>query len=125
MNRFLRLFRFGNGIMGILGVIIAAFMAAGFDIGGHLQNLIISCAVVLAFMAGGNSLNDYIDRDIDRTAHPDRPLPKGEIEPRTALILGVSGLAIASLLSVAMMSFIATAIVVVAAALMISYELFL
>ena len=125
MNRFLRLFRFGNGVMGILGVVIGAFIAVGFDIGDHVLNLIISSAVVLAFMAGGNSLNDYIDREIDRTAHPERPLPTGEIAPRTALAIGISGLAAAPLLSVLMMSVIVTAIVAVAAALMVSYELFL
>ena len=125
MNRFLRLFRFGNGIMGILGVVIGAFIAVGFDIGDHIQNLIISCGVILAFMAGGNSLNDYIDREIDKTAHPDRPLPKGEIAPQTALYIGISGLVIASLLSLAMVSLTVTVIVVVAAILMVSYELFL
>ncbi|MCL1811361.1 MAG: UbiA family prenyltransferase [Methanomassiliicoccaceae archaeon] len=125
MNRFLRLFRFGNGIMGILGVVIGAFIAVGFGIGDHVQNLLISGAVVLVFMAGGNSLNDYIDRDIDKTAHPDRPLPTGEIAPRTALIIGVSGLAAASLLSLAMMSFTVTLMVIIAAALMVSYELYL
>jgi geranylgeranylglycerol-phosphate geranylgeranyltransferase len=125
VNRFLRLFRFGNGIMGILGVVIGAFIAVGFDIGGHVLNILISGAVVIIFMAGGNSLNDYIDREIDKTAHPDRPLPRGEIAPRTALIIGVAGLAAASLLSVAMMSVAVTAIVVIAAALMVSYELFL
>lgn len=125
MNRFLRLFRFGNGIMGILGVIIGAFIAAGFDIGDHVLNLIISSAVVLAFMAGGNSLNDHIDIEIDRVAHPERPLPMGEISPRTALIIGIFGIVIACLLSVAMMSPAVTVIVVTAAALMVSYELFL
>jgi len=125
VNRFLRLFRFGNGIMGILGVLIGAFIAVGFDIGDHVQNLIISCGIILAFMAGGNSLNDYIDREIDKTAHPDRPLPKGEIAPRTALYIGISGLIIASLLSVVMMSLIVTAAVAIAAVLMVSYELFL
>jgi geranylgeranylglycerol-phosphate geranylgeranyltransferase len=125
VNRFLRLFRFGNGVMGILGVVIGAFIAVGFDIGGHVQNLIVSSAVVLAFMAGGNSLNDYIDREIDKTAHPERPLPTGEIAPRTALIIGIVGLGAASLLSVLMVSVIATAIVVIAAALMVSYELLL
>ena len=125
MNRFLRLFRLGNGVMGILGVVIGAFIAVGFSIGDHVLNLIISSAVVLAFIAGGNSINDYIDIEIDRTAHPKRPLPTGEIAPSTALVIGVSGLAIASLLSVLMMSVLVTAIVIIAAFLMVSYELFL
>ena len=125
MNRFLRLFRFGNGVMGIIGVIVGAFMAVGFDIGDHVLNLVISCFVILAFMAGGNSLNDFIDIEIDRTAHPERPLPKGEIAPRTARTIGISGIVIACLLSVAMLSVIVTAVVVIAAVLMVSYEMFL
>jgi geranylgeranylglycerol-phosphate geranylgeranyltransferase len=125
VNRFLRLFRFGNGVMGILGVIIGAFIAVGTDIGDHVANLIIASAVVLAFMAGGNSLNDYIDRDIDKTAHPGRPLPTGEIKPKTALATGISGLVIASVLSTVMMSAAATSVVIIAAVLMVSYELFL
>jgi geranylgeranylglycerol-phosphate geranylgeranyltransferase len=125
VNRFLRLFRLGNGIMGILGVIIGAFIAVGFDIGDHVLNLIIACGVVLAFIIGGNSINDYIDVDIDRTAHPDRPLPKGEIAPLTARNIGIAGLAVACVLSVAMLSVIITAVVIIAAVLMVSYELLL
>ena len=125
MNRFLRLFRFGNGIMGILGVVIGAFIAVGFDLGDHVLNLLISCGVIVAFMAGGNSLNDYIDVEIDKTAHPERPLPRGEISPSTARTIGISGIVIACVLSVAMMSAIVTVVVVIAAALMVSYELFL
>lgn len=125
MNKYLRLFRFGNGVMGILGVIIGAFMAVGFGIADHLENLLISCFLIISFIAGGNSLNDYIDRDIDKTAHPDRPLPMGEIAPRTALILGVAGLAIACILSTIMMDPVVTALVILAAIFMVSYELFL
>lgn len=125
MNKYLRLFRFGNGLMGILGVLIGAFIAVGFDIVNHAVNLLIAALVVVIFMAGGNSLNDYIDREIDKTAHPDRPLPMGEIQPKTALILGVSGIVIATVLSISMMSPIVTVSVIIAAVLMISYELFL
>ena len=125
MNRFLRLFRLGNGIMGILGVIIGAFIAVGFDIGDHVLNLVIACGVILAFIVGGNSLNDYIDVEIDKTAHPERPLPKGEISPLTARNIGIAGLVIACVLSVAMLSAYVTAIVILAAVLMVSYELLL
>ncbi|AIZ56961.1 digeranylgeranylglyceryl phosphate synthase [Candidatus Methanoplasma termitum] len=125
MNRFLRLFRLGNGIMGILGVIIGAFIAVGFDIGDHVLNLIIAGGVILAFIIGGNSINDYIDVEIDRTAHPERPLPRGEISPTTARNIGIAGLVVSCALSVAMLSIIVTAIVLIAAVLMISYELLL
>lgn len=125
MNRYLRLFRFGNGVMGILGVIIGAFIAVGFDIGDYAFNLAVASFIVISFMAGGNSLNDYIDREIDKTAHPGRPLPMGEISPRRAMHLGIGGLALAIAISVLLKSPVTTGIVLVAALLMIAYELFL
>ena len=125
MNKYLRLFRFGNGIMGIIGVLVGAFIAVGLDIADHYVNLAISCIVVLSFMAGGNSLNDYIDIEIDRVGHPDRPLPRGEIRPRTALILGIGGMVLAGTLSIFMGSVLVTCVVFIAAGLMIFYELFL
>jgi len=125
VNRYLRLFRLGNGIMGIVGVAVGAFIAVGTDITDHMINLLISCFIVLSFIAGGNSLNDYIDAEIDKIGHPDRPLPRGEISYRTALAFGIAGLAIAVILSLIMMSYIVTGIVLVAAVLMILYELYL
>ena len=95
MNAYLRLFRFGNGLMGILGVIIGAFLASGTGLVDYVWNLVIASAVVISFMAGGNALNDYIDREIDKVGHPERPLPRGEITPRAALVCGVGGLALA------------------------------
>lgn len=122
MNKYLRLFRLGNGIMGIIGVIVAAFMAIGLDIGDHVQNLVISCFIVIAFIIGGNSLNDYIDREIDKTGHPDRPLPMGEIEPKIAFYIGIGGLVAAVVLSVLMWDLTCTIVVIVASILMLAYE---
>lgn len=122
MNKYLRLFRLGNGIMGIIAVVIGAFLAVGTDVGNYVLNIIIACFVVIAFIAGGNSLNDYIDRELDKTAHPDRPLPTGEITPKNALICGIAGLALACVLSLFMQSLEATAIVIIAAVLMVGYE---
>jgi len=41
-------------------------------------------ATVLA-TAAGNAINDYFDRAIDTVNQPDRPIPRGAIEPRWAL----------------------------------------
>ena len=53
----------------------------------------------IAAAGGANTLNSYIDRDIDalmkRTGH--RPLVQGEVSPRAALIFGL-GLSVASCL---------------------------
>lgn len=123
MNKYLRLFRLGNGIMGILGVIIGAFIAVGTNIGDHLVSLIISCFIVIAFIAGGNSLNDYIDREVDKIGHPDRPLPMGQIPPKNALYCGIGGLTIACILSLLMGSLEISVIVLAASIFMIAYEL--
>jgi geranylgeranylglycerol-phosphate geranylgeranyltransferase len=52
-------------------------------------------ATVLA-VGGGNAINDYFDREIDRINAPGRPIPRGAISPRGALALAVTlfGLAV-------------------------------
>ena len=121
MNKYLRLFRFGNGMMGIIGLLVSVFIAAGYGITDQWLNVLIGCFIVLAFVAGGNSINDYIDADINKTAHPDRPVPKGEISALTARNLGIAGLAIAVILSV-FLGWICAALVLVCAIMMFSYE---
>jgi geranylgeranylglycerol-phosphate geranylgeranyltransferase len=43
-------------------------------------------ATVLATGAG-NAINDYFDREIDRRNRPGRPIPRGAVSPRGALVL--------------------------------------
>ena len=122
VNRFLQLFRTGNAVMGIVGVVVASFMAAGLDIVDGWVNLIISAVVVFMFICGGNALNDYIDHDIDRTAHPERPIPSGRMERRTALHAAVVMLGGAVVVSFLTFDLECIAIVVIAAVLMVAYE---
>ena len=121
MNKYLRLFRFGNGLMGIIGLLVSVFIAAGYGIADKWLNILIGCAIVLAFVAGGNSLNDYIDAEIDKTAHPNRPVPMGEITPKVARNLGLAGLVVAILLSL-LLGWICAALVAVCAVMMFGYE---
>lgn len=50
-------------------------------------------SAVLAALAGGliggaaNAINDYFDVEIDRVNRPDRPLPRGAVTPRVAVIV--------------------------------------
>ncbi|MGE0014809.1 MAG: geranylgeranylglycerol-phosphate geranylgeranyltransferase [Candidatus Methanomethylophilaceae archaeon] len=136
MNRYLRLFRFGNGVMGIVGVVVGAFIASGFDIADYWSGILVSCLIVFIFMAGGNAINDYIDREIDLAAHPERPVPRGEIAPGTArnlgvlmmlsaMILGILALIVSNLLGIGFWDPVSAAIVVLAAVLMMSYEVLL
>ena len=90
MNKYLELFRLENGIIGVVGVVATAFIAVGTDITDYWQYVILGCLTVILFIAGGNCLNDYVDREIDKASHPDRPLPSGRMDPRTALYIGVT-----------------------------------
>ena len=122
VNKYLQLFRMGNAVMGVVGVMVASFMAAGLDIGDHWKNLIVSAVVVFMFICGGNALNDYIDHEIDRTAHPERPIPSGRMERRSALhaaLLMFVGSVVVSFLTFDMECI---AVVIIAAVLMVAYE---
>jgi geranylgeranylglycerol-phosphate geranylgeranyltransferase len=125
VNKYLRLFRFGNGLMGILGVIAGALIASGTDVVDHWYNVTIACAVVVLFIAGGNAFSDYIRRDIDKVAQPERPRPPGEMAPRTALAAGSVVFAVSIAISFLLWDILCVTIVIAACALMLSYELFL
>jgi geranylgeranylglycerol-phosphate geranylgeranyltransferase len=125
MNKYLRLFRLNNALIGSGAILIAAFMAAGTSMIDHWVNLIIGFSVVFAFIAGGNSLNDYVDAEIDKTAHPERPVPSGEITPIQARNVGIIMLALSAILSLLTMDIPCIVIVIIAVLLMFGYEMFL
>ncbi|MBR4685645.1 MAG: geranylgeranylglycerol-phosphate geranylgeranyltransferase [Candidatus Methanomethylophilaceae archaeon] len=125
MNKYLRLFRLGNTLIGSFAILIAAFMAAGTGMIDYWQNLVIGFAVVFTFIAGGNSLNDFIDVEIDKTAHPGRPVPSGELTPIQARNIGIVMLVLSAVLSLLTVDIPSIAIVIIAVILMASYELFL
>lgn len=131
MNKYLSLFRFGNGVMGIIGVAVGALLAAGTDMVDYAAWIVLGCVIAVIFIAGGNALNDYIDREIDKTAHPERPVPSGVMAPETARNLGVGMLALAGVLSLAFGitgeggGWTSTGIVLLCVVLMFSYETFL
>ena len=78
MNAVLKLLRPLNCIMGAIGVFIGALIGVGLDLftPDHYLNVISAAVVAAFFMASGNILNDYFDREVDRINHPDRPIPK-------------------------------------------------
>ena len=122
VNKYLQLFRTGNAVMGIVGVAVAAFMAAGTDIADAWANLLISAVVVFMFICGGNALNDYIDYEIDKTAHPERPIPSGRMTRRAALHAALAMLGGSVVVSLFTFDLECILIVVVACILMVSYE---
>lgn len=79
----------------------AADVVAGLCLAGvalDLRALPLVLASVCLY-AGGMVLNDFADRAVDAVVRPERPLPRRQILPRTALLLGLSLLAGGVLLS--------------------------
>jgi len=73
----------GNVLLSGLLTFIGAFVAEG----GTALAIPVAAAVVATMFAvgAGNAINDYFDREIDRINDPDRPIPRGDVEPRQAL----------------------------------------
>ena len=62
---------------------------------------------VMTFMFSWNALNDYVDIEIDRKNRPDRPLPSGAIQLKSALrAIQITGLF--SVISLALAGYIAS-----------------
>ena len=121
VNRYLQLFRIGNCVMGVVGLMMGVWVAVGADAPDFWSEIIIGSVVVFFFIAGGNSLNDFVDREVDREAHPERPIPSGRLSPEQ--VLRISGICFA--VSFAMSLFLdpaSTLVVVIAIALMLLYE---
>lgn len=127
MNPYIQMFRMVNAVMGAVGLLVACFMAAGTDAFGteYLLDMAVCAAVVVVFVAGGNSINDSIDCEIDKVSHPERPVPMGRITPKQAHITGVSLLVLSVLLSIITLDVACIAVVVIAAVLMYLYEVLL
>jgi len=122
MRGYLQLSRPGNAAMSAAGVAVAALVAAGLA-GFQARILAVGFAALAAalFTAGGNALNDYIDRETDRVNHPDRPIPRGEVSADQALRFASLMFAL-SLVAAAYTGILAVGIVAVNFVVMVSYE---
>lgn len=125
LGGYLGLMRLGNCAMASVGALLAALICAGPDLlGDYVVEVGLSMAIVALFTGAGNALNDYYDREVDRKAHPERPIPMGLVRPRNALVLSVSMFLLSLVLSVFVSpwSFV---IVVTSTLFMVAYEMFL
>lgn len=80
------------------GDVLAGAAASGWPYGR--RSAALTASSVCLYWAG-MALNDYADREVDRTERPERPIPSGRVEPRfalglaaglTAVGIGVAGL---------------------------------
>ena len=86
MNPYLALTRPGNMILTAIAVIAGSFIAAGPEIMDFQIEVAICCLCSMMLVGGGNALNDYNDREIDKENHPERPIPSGSISADAASV---------------------------------------
>lgn len=81
-----KLVRWPNAIIAGMGVAMGAWWS-----GGRLDDWHVISAVVaaLALSAFSNAANDVHDIEIDRVAHPQRPLPRGLVSVRAASLVAL------------------------------------
>lgn len=90
----LTLIRWENALLAVAGVMLGAWSATGRATG---PATLVMCAVAVLLCAFANADNDVRDREIDRRAHPARPLPAGRLTVGAART--VAGLAAAGSLT--------------------------
>jgi len=93
------LVRWENALLSVAGVILGAWWATGRP---NEPETMVMAGVAVLLAAFANADNDVRDYEIDRIAHPERPLPAGTLSLETArIVVGVSAasaLVLASLL---------------------------
>lgn len=121
----LKLLRLGNCAMAAFGALLAAVVCGGLDgIEEHALDVLLSMAVVALFTGAGNSYNDYSDRETDKIAHPERPIPSGAVAPHVAAICAAVLFAVSLGLSI-FVGIWSLAIVVTSLLVMVAYETWL
>jgi len=89
-------------------------------IGGQFLMVVAASAATMLAVGGGNAINDYFDREIDRINEPDRPIPWGAVSARGALVFSLVLFAAATALALAL-PIVAVAIAVVNLLALVSY----
>lgn len=72
--------------------------------------------------AGGTTLNDYFDADIDAVERPERPIPSGRISRRGALTFGVALLSVGVVVSAVSVGLMAGIVAATVAGLVVLYD---
>jgi len=119
--------RAGNLGVSFVGTLVGGLVArgAGVIVPTTLWWWLLLAGLSTAFVtAGGNVLNDLLDREGDRTNHPDRPLVTGEVSVGSARGLATALFVLGVLVAVpvALEHPLVAVILAVAVALLLGYE---
>jgi geranylgeranylglycerol-phosphate geranylgeranyltransferase len=118
---YLKVTRPQNNLIAAVSVLVGAAISGPID---SWRKVLFACLSALFISAGGNSINDFFDLEIDRVNKPHRPLPKGEITSLSALRFSISLFLIGITLSF-WIKFLSILIAFVACGLLVVYSAFL
>lgn len=76
----LALARWPNALLAAAGVAFGAWWVGG----GPTRSVVLAVLAALPLTAAANAWNDIADLELDRRAHPERPLPSGRLGARAA-----------------------------------------
>ncbi len=86
MNPYLKIMRPVNCVMAAIAILLVGLISSGLNSIFNWEPLVFGILTVFLVTAGGNIINDYYDRDVDKINHPERPIPAGQITPQIAVI---------------------------------------
>ncbi len=101
MTQLIRIIRPANFFVAIAATVVGAMLCSGVSV--IPQALLAGFATALV-LAAGNILNDIFDVEIDKYAHPQRPLPAGEMSKTAATVASIVFWAIAIVISAIFLS---------------------
>ena len=85
VRAYLELMRLKNVFLAAITVPLGAQFAIGDQwIDQHLIEVLLQTFAVIFFIGAGNTMNDIKDCDIDKTAHPNRPIPSNKVSIENA-----------------------------------------
>ncbi len=88
IKAFWDLLRLEHGLMYALGVVVGVVVSAGLEF--DPKNLVLGMLTAVFCQASAFALNDYFDYEVDlANRRTDRPLVRGDLSRRTALITGL------------------------------------
>ncbi len=130
MRAALRLVRAGNVAVSFVGTIVGGLVGRGltsWPAPTFWLLVLLAAASTALVTAGGNVLNDLLDRDGDRQNHPDRPLVTGAVSVRGARRLAIGAFVAGVLVAVpvAWAEPLVGLLLALAVGLLLGYELLL
>jgi len=92
MTQLIRIIRPANFFVAIAATMVGAMLCSGTSV---IIPAFLAGLATAFVLAAGNILNDIFDVEIDKYAHPQRPLPSGEMSKTAATIASIIFWAIA------------------------------